>query len=296
MRNRKQKQSTVKQPFQFGWQVPEDGYRCERIPVDKRVPGGPTSEMWLVESTPVGVSTMVRWHQPLNENTGLFREFAQVDVTPEGVIAFANRYGSLGGELGQLVTLGNRRAKEKSVYRGEAISAWTEEIVSLRRLLSLWDAERKPEIIFSTKPKVISAESVRPAGMDEIVVYRDTEPDTYERLRDRPAEIAQHYLRTKIDAKLLEHRSTTRLMNDKKRGLPTLFIVPSSLIAAIWLQFARAVDGDRQYRSCKNCNKWFQIGRGGRRADAECCSDSCRAAFAWKKQARGKQKRKGGTR
>jgi hypothetical protein len=280
----RKKQANVRQPFQFAWEVPEAGYRCERgFAVDSQGQVGPKSEVMLVELTPVGVSRMVRRHQTWNENTGLFLEFAQVDVTPEGIIAFANRYGALGGKLRQMVILGNRKTTEKkSAYPGEAVSAWIKEIVSLRRFLPLWDAKRKPEIIFKTKPHGIFAESIEPPFISETVVYLDTEPDNYERLRDKPAEIARHYLKAKVNAKLVEHYSPPRLLDEKVYGGLPLFIVPTSLIAALWLQFAFAIDGGRQYRSCKNCKKWFEIGSSVRRTDAEACSDSCRAAFAYK--------------
>src|ERR1035438_4279111 len=87
----------ARQPFRFGWEVPVDGYRCE--------PGGALddqlreqdqkSELMLVEAIPLGAARMVRRHRTLDENTGLFLNFAaQIDVTPDGIIAFANQYRS----------------------------------------------------------------------------------------------------------------------------------------------------------------------------------------------------------
>ena len=51
---------------------------------------------------------------------------------------------------------------------------------------------------------------------------------------------------------------------------------PSNLLAALWLQFAQAVTGEFQLKTCEGCGKYFQVGPGGKRADATTCSDACR--------------------
>jgi hypothetical protein len=265
------------QPFQFSWEVPETGYQCKQAYRDNDAK--PESEQMLVEHAPDGVSRRVRRHRTLREETALFREFAKVDLTPEGVIAFANRYGTLGGNVRQPIKIGSSRAKQHGFNFGEPLATWYTEISEVRRLLPLFDPDGKPEIIFETHTESITA--LWPDGWG-VVAFRATEPDTYERLKDKPTEIMRHYLKTQINRKLLDHKSTGRLL--EYNGALRLFIVPESLIAAIWLQFACAIDGNRKYRSCKNCKKWFEVGRAGRRADAETCSDSCRAAFTYKRK------------
>jgi hypothetical protein len=276
--------SEARQPFQFVLEVPEGGYRCEQA----RALDAEEPELTLVECTPLGISRRVIRRRPLREESGLFLEFAKVDLTPEGVIAFANRYGALGGKIRRPVTIGSPRAKQQSTYWGEALAAWFTEIRAVRKVLPLLDQykelsdqNKKREIIFKTDPESIIA--CWPAGW-EVVVLRATDPDTYERLKDNPTETARRYLKTQVDLKLEEHPSTGRLVQDRSRGALTLFVMPSSLIAAIWLQVACAIDGDRQYRSCKNCKKWFELGGSGRRADAQVCSDSCRAAFTYRQK------------
>jgi hypothetical protein len=272
----------TRQPFQFSWEVSEGGYQCEQgYALDDPKP---EPELMLVEHAPDGVSRRVRQHRTLREETALFLEFAKVDLTCEGVVAFANRYGT----LGLPVTIGSPRTnKQQGINVGEALAAWYTEISAVRRLLPLYYPDRKPEIIFETDTERITARW--PNGW-EMVVFRATEPDTYERLKGKPTEIMRHYLKMQINRKLSEHTSTGRLLD--YNGALTLFIVPSSLIAAIWLQFACAIDDNRKYRSCKNCKKWFGLGGAGRRADAETCSDSCRAAFTYK-QKKAKKTRRG---
>src|SRR5258708_3906976 len=65
-----------------------DGYEIgEEVMYPKRKP-----EVVLVRKE----NAQLCEYDPLNEETGLFRIFADVDPTPAGCLAFANAYGSLG--------------------------------------------------------------------------------------------------------------------------------------------------------------------------------------------------------
>jgi hypothetical protein len=231
----------------------------------------------------------------LRENSGLFLELASVDLSPDGVKQFADKHGAL-GRLQTQVSLSKTNV-HRQFYRGERLSAWYAEIDLLRRMLPLWDERykrrSKPTTQFTITPAGILAEWDTQAERGfEIIASPSTSPELYEQLKGKPIEIARHYLRTKINSKLLEHPSTPQLLYDQSRGGLALYFVPTSLIAAMWLQFASAVDGDRQYRTCKTCGKWFEIGGStGRRRDAETCSDSCRAAYPRKRHFT-RQKRK----
>ena len=35
-----------------------------------------------------------------------------------------------------------------------------------------------------------------------------------------------------------------------------------TLLGCMWLQFARAIGGEKSYRICQNCKRWFEIGGG----------------------------------
>jgi hypothetical protein len=50
---------------------------------------------------------------------------------------------------------------------------------------------------------------------------------------------------------------------------------PTNLLAAIWLQFARAVTEEYPLRICEGCGEYFQVGPG-RRAHTKTCKDRCR--------------------
>jgi len=243
--------------------------------------------MFLIESHPIGELRRLREVRTLRENSGLFFELAKTNLTPESIKQFADEHGALGGHLQALVSLSKTNVQNQ-FYPGERFSAWYAEIDLLRRLLPLSDeryrkAFKSATLFRTTAAAIVAKWDTQIEEGEEIIAAPTTSPELYEQLKDKPVEIGRHYLTTKINAKLLEHPSTPRLLYERS-GRLALYFVPTSLIAAIWLQFASAIDGDRQYRTCKTCGKWFEIGGTGRRRDAETCSDSCRAAYPRKHQ------------
>ncbi len=61
---------------------------------------------------------------------------------------------------------------------------------------------------------------------------------------------------------------------------------PLSLLDALWLQFGQALVSKAELRSCKQCEKWFQAGAGGARADAKFCTPECRRRYNSLKRSR----------
>lgn len=61
-------------------------------------------------------------------------------------------------------------------------------------------------------------------------------------------------------------------------GKPRLLLEPLTLIAALWLQLALAVTGDKRFVTCKFCRGLFEISTAltGFRRHREFCSDSCK--------------------
>lgn len=61
-------------------------------------------------------------------------------------------------------------------------------------------------------------------------------------------------------------------------GSPRLLLEPLTLIAAMWLQLALALTGDKRFEACKFCRRTFEIStdQSGFRSHREFCSDSCK--------------------
>lgn len=59
---------------------------------------------------------------------------------------------------------------------------------------------------------------------------------------------------------------------------PMLHFVPKTLLGALWLQLAWAIDGRKDFRRCRSCRDWFAVGHDAREFTAArvFCSDGCR--------------------
>jgi hypothetical protein len=68
-----------------------------------------------------------------------------------------------------------------------------------------------------------------------------------------------------------------RLTRDRRSGRPVLQDFPLSLLGAVWLQFARAVGGNKEYRACASCERWFEVSPETARTNRQFCSEACRS-------------------
>src|SRR4051812_36350029 len=106
---------------QFGAEVSSSGYEWGR------------AALWNIEEKPTHVGIFLaergrgrgerKRYEPLQnkEYSGLFREFAKVSLTKEGMQTFANQYGLLG--CGPLIRLDSGQVRQ-----GETFGLWEEEI------------------------------------------------------------------------------------------------------------------------------------------------------------------------
>ena len=70
------------------------------------------------------------------------------------------------------------------------------------------------------------------------------------------------------------------LINDGKTGELEAYLVPSSLLDALWLQFQQSTASGAVFRNCLACNNQFAVGgNSGRRPFAKFCTDECRMRF-----------------
>jgi hypothetical protein len=68
-------------------------------------------------------------------------------------------------------------------------------------------------------------------------------------------------------------------------GAFAIVLVPTSLLQAMWIQFAQVVVSGAAIASCEQCGAIFPTGTGtGRRNTARFCSDSCRKAHLYQRR------------
>lgn len=76
---------------------------------------------------------------------------------------------------------------------------------------------------------------------------------------------------------------------DPKRERPALRYGPHTLLDALWLQFADAVDRDKVFGQCQECGKWFEIAPDAARTHRRFCSNSCRGKAYRERQDKARQ-------
>ena len=201
-------------------------------------------------------------YDPL-ERTGLFREFADLELSEKGIRDFANQFGLLG--RGGNFTLETESGE--TLVRAEAFAVWKGEIQSLKLASAIWDHISSA----NGDPRVIR-DKLQKLNMP-LAIGRHLHIDD-----DDPAMAALSVVQRLTDSRLSEHTRPRLLFQDNSPRLE-IVIMPTDLIDALWLQFALAINGLKHFIKCSRCGAPFELSRDkrtGKRADAQFCSVRCR--------------------
>lgn len=266
--------------FGFRWGVAEKGYRWVKarfleLPSSRAYSARPD---WLLT---VGGRGKWNTYLPLQDHPALFQEFKALEPNRETILAFASRYGFLGHSV--VFSVGR--------HLGERWTFWRAEITAMREAVALWNLVRAKKKNTAELSRFFRWEG----DHHDHLVYRDPErPGRYRILTSpqvEPELLAQCrkgdgvwpatvYVQWLINEHLVD-RVSPRLLRDLKARRLGLYFVPRTLLGAMWLQLARAVDGNKEYRRCQRdgCEKLFEVSLDGTgsRADRRYCLGACRA-------------------
>ena len=276
----------------FVCHVPEVGFRwIETHPI----PPTDQSRAWFLTAgrEPGLRGVGGQSYNPLEERTGLFRSFADTEPSRDGIKVFAERFGSLGGNTRTWVALNDE--PRNGGYAGawsEPYTAWRDEIVDMRRSVDLWEAARRGEaqrlegnirwtedhssVSFEAHPGLTASERIALgqgsfsspiAERGDGILERFVPGDLVQPALFFVQRLVNQHLRTRISPRLLWDERDTRLR---------LHLVPDGLVGALWLQFARAIENDSEFRRCAECDLWFELAPGTARSDKLYCSNACR--------------------
>ena len=298
----------IRDMIEFYWRVPDSGYEWQKL---KPYPRGKSVRVL----TEVNHDCKESYRDyPLFQETGLFKTFAGLAIDESSINSFANQYGWLGSHepLGPESDLNfpvwkafssNVSPSELRLWKklpmhqpnsplvsGETLPGWCREIVQLRHAIALEEWSQRGQSSYLTE-FIRWCHGVPGIGVQisRWIEYRgpgvgEKSPATLT-LLDLDAEFAdgdliepaQEVVRRLINDKLEEHGVLPQLLWDRRSRDHNrrIKVVPKNLIAAIWVQFALAIEGNRQYRQCDQCCKWYEIS-AEKREGARFCTDACR--------------------
>jgi hypothetical protein len=268
----------------------------------------------LVEAGEPGL-TARRRYDPLAQNPALFRAFAEVPPTEDGILAFANEWGAL-GEADRIVgetPLATRPA--------ELLLTWVRAISEMRQAVWVWNKltsksrdeqrellrrvrwERAEEgntsVLYDSHPHLSPRQAVSDDGYARVAtVIASSLPGDESLAQFQEGEVAtpaRHFLCRLANRNLLG-RVSPRLVPDEGLVMGSLLSVmaslrwqPANLFACLWLQFARIMSSDKEQRVCPGCGRWFEVKAKGTRSDRRYCSDPCRKRVHREKRERARR-------
>lgn len=276
--------------YELRWPVLAGQYTWQKVPTAR----GP---LWLLTWPRRAGSASASTYEPLQNFSGLFRTFAFTRPDRESILDFANRFGRLGcDEMFDNAELGEIPQKGQFIdHEGEPLDTWVAQIRTMRRLVRLWDLCMAndlagltaliqwggpivdPEVWYRSGPGRESEPDLDPScpPVNDLIASPTYHPERLERFRplDR-FEPALAYVQQEAN----KHLDTLplRLVWQPEEGRLRRKITPPSLKAALWLQFAEAIDAGKQYRACKACGLWFELSPEIARTSRHFCSAACR--------------------
>jgi hypothetical protein len=174
-------------------------------------------------------------------------------------------------------------------HRWESVPAWQRMIARLKALVSLWDLVRVGDEGGLTALLVVTEEAIT-QGLGGIVRVRFSPTALSPDLEDSSGEVLlnvdEQWLRDLVllaQDFLIEH--VNRLLRDEVFwGLAHTFHEseiylrpdPASLYGSMLFQFALAIAGKKDYRTCAVCGRWFELVPPATRVTRQTCSNACR--------------------
>jgi hypothetical protein len=237
------------------------------------------------------------YYSPLEQHPELFKVFADLDGSEEAFAEFAADFGGLGvhvltegGELKEPLIAWKMTWADVSECSHILDLVQRTRIDELRDLIWIGDENIRVDHLKRDFPlpnvrggRVLAGRVANPLPV---------RPDIWAAVHAARGEAARLRLAARFWVQVRannwmsggffdEVRVVSRVIADE-RGHWRLRSSPNNLAATLWLQVARALEGDVAHRQCANakCRKWFVISsdrKAGKRSDAKYCGDpKCR--------------------
>lgn len=273
----------------LAWGVPEGGFEWRRLVLLRPPMGKPAKRPTeaLVPRNPGGRMTT---YLPLDEEDLCF-EFAKLRPEQKNILAFANKFGSLG--TAALFTPSTVRTSE--LILGDTLDSWRNQIASMATVVDLWEwiTARPPRLnrlreCIRWKENSVFYES--PGGRWSMIANADRlHPSFFARWRRNDlVSPATFFAVSEINRNLKGEVSPRLSINSEGVLLPHLN--PHTLLGALWYQFYWAFIGQRKLRRCTVCKKLMTYIRETKRMHADCGNRLRQARFQKEHRNEGKKK------
>jgi hypothetical protein len=224
--------------------------------------------------------------------------FAELEVDEATICDFAAKWGLLGGPLRrQLATIADIDDPPTPSYWVEFLEDWEWEILWIRHAQELWDAysskdgatlrrfitvdsegpfPAEPKPLLATYRANLQSEARWSTGRVPdrsfmINILRDRSPSTEADL----FEATLYAICFIVNQHLVPAAAVGTRLRTENTGIE-LCIAPNGLIGAMWLQFALALDGSKDFRRCAVCRRWYACSTGQAKARRIYCTDACK--------------------
>lgn len=269
----------------FSWPVCPDGYQWLPVPAEAVHPPLRPGEERM--ERPIAITDGERItgpvaharHEVLRNERLLFRTFAALDKTEDAIADFACRYGLLGvAPVAVYVPLSETA---DTIANGELLSTWIAEIKHMHAAVTAWD-------LASQRNDAALRKLIK--WTRNAIIFNNDEVETEIARVNRGIPSGEVVLPAKLFVVRTVNQRIDGLVGpeirwDTSTSEPVMRIVPKSLLGALWFQFAQSLSGVREYRSCRNCGKAFEVSSDGAKRSKQYCSSGCRVSRFRNKQA-----------
>ena len=228
----------------------------------------------------------IRYYEPRD---GLFRDFARLEPTKDGILDFADAHGFLyttqpfvasGSGLSGRYGIHDDGIPFDRLCQSESLREWQKRLKQMSSAVGLWEwiergnrARLRDCIVWESDTQVTFNDG---GPIKWIIANEERDPQLLTQLR-----------RSKIlmPARLWLYRQINKHLGPAVVSLewapavneyPALQISATRLIDELWLQFARAVSAGQTYRTCKACGTSFlAVPKQGPKQVY--CSDKCKS-------------------
>lgn len=196
--------------------------------------------------------------RPLKDNPDLFKKFAGTEPTEEGILAFADEHGRLEDRI---MFIYYEDESDPETVTGEYVATFDEwvceikdmaDALNLRELIKKQDKKGLSQLV-SIEDGEVYYRRQKPAGRSNGIPIAS---DVQRRMLPGDLTIpAMLVLKNKVNRKLRINQVTDQLRLNENNALEG-FRSPTSLLAAMWMQFYYYVQGLTDFKPCSLCGEW----------------------------------------